>query len=518
VAVGDLDGDSFLDVVTANSGSGNTSVLLGDGSGSFGAPADIPAGDYAVALGDVNGDTVLDVVVSNYYLGTISVALGDGSGGFGSPASFATGSSPVALALGDLDGDDDLDVVTADYLTPGTVSVLLGDGSGSFGAATQFATGGGPRGIVVADLSGDGDLDVLTSNGEDTVSVLLGNGLGGFGANIDYATGDLPQHLAVGDLNGDSHLDVVTSNYGSSNVSVLLGSGSGVLAPRTDYPTAAAPRSIAVSDLNGDSFLDVVTSSTGTASVSVLLGIGSGSLLARTDFPTGSAPWPVAVGDLDADSRPDVVAGTIADTVSVLMNTTGDPVTVPSAPTMGLATGGNQQATVSWTAPVHNGGAAITEYVVTPYVGGVAQTPIVFSSSATTRTITGLVNGTEYTFTVAATNSAGTGPESDHSNAVTPAPTPPGPPTIGAAVAGDSEAIVSWTAPASDGGSPIIGYVVTPYVGYVSQGPRYFVSTSTTQTVGGLANGITYRFRVRAWNAIGVSGFSTASNAVTPAA
>ena len=75
---------------------------------------------------------------------------------------------------------------------------------------------------------------------------------------------------------------------------------------------------------------------------------------------------------------------------------------------------------------------------------------------------------------------------------------------------------MSWTAPASDGGSPIIGYVVTPYVGLVSQGPRYFVSGATTQTVRGLTNGTTYRFRVRAWNSVGVSGFSKVTNPVTP--
>ena len=94
--------------------------------------------------------------------------------------------------------------------------------------------------------------------------------------------------------------------------------------------------------------------------------------------------------------------------------------------------------------------------------------------------------------------------------------TAPGAPTIGSAVAGDGQATVSWTAPASDGGSPIIGYVVTPYVGLVSQGPRYFVSGATTQTVGGLTNGTMYRFRVRAWNSVGVSGFSKVSNPVTP--
>jgi Polysaccharide lyase/Fibronectin type III domain len=93
---------------------------------------------------------------------------------------------------------------------------------------------------------------------------------------------------------------------------------------------------------------------------------------------------------------------------------------------------------------------------------------------------------------------------------------PPDAPTAAAAVAGNGRATVSWTAPAFDGGSPITGYVVTPYVGYWSGTPRKFTSTATTQTVTGLTNGWTYRFRVQAVNAVGVGGYSKVTNAVTP--
>ena len=92
----------------------------------------------------------------------------------------------------------------------------------------------------------------------------------------------------------------------------------------------------------------------------------------------------------------------------------------------------------------------------------------------------------------------------------------PGTPAIGSAVAGNGQATVSWTAPASDGGSPIIGYVVVVYIGYSQAKVRIFNSPSTTQTVTGLTNGTTYRFRVRAYNAVGFSDYSTASNPVTP--
>jgi titin len=188
---------------------------------------------------------------------------------------------------------------------------------------------------------------------------------------------------------------------------------------------------------------------------------------------------------------------------------------VPDAPTIGTASGGNAQAALTWTAPAFNGNSTVTGYVVTPYIASVAQTPVTFNSTATVQTITGLTNGTTYTFTVAAINAVGTGAQSTESNAVTPA-TVPGAPTIGTASAGSGQATVSWTAPTSDGGSPITGYVVTPYVGYAPQPSTTFNSTATTQIVTGLTNGTSYRFRVQAINAAGTGGFSKVTNQVTP--
>jgi predicted phage tail protein len=130
-----------------------------------------------------------------------------------------------------------------------------------------------------------------------------------------------------------------------------------------------------------------------------------------------------------------------------------------------------------------------------------------------------LTNGTTYTFRVAAINAVGTGPMSAESNPVTPfAPAAPEAPTIGTATAGNGQATVSWTAPTSDGGSPITAYEVTPYIGFAAQTPTTFNSTATTQTITMLTNGTTYRFRVRAINAVGFSGYSKVTNPVTPTA
>ena len=96
-----------------------------------------------------------------------------------------------------------------------------------------------------------------------------------------------------------------------------------------------------------------------------------------------------------------------------------------------------------------------------------------------------------------------------------PVATAPGAPTSVSAVAGTERATVSWAAPDSDGGSPITGYVVTPYVGTTAQASTT-VGNVTEAVIRRLTNGTTYTFTVRARNAVGDGPESTASNAVTP--
>jgi hypothetical protein len=134
-----------------------------------------------------------------------------------------------------------------------------------------------------------------------------------------------------------------------------------------------------------------------------------------------------------AGTTPNATVSTGANTTwlmatIVLKSGVATPPTAPAAPTGVTASAGNASATVSWTAP-SNGGSPITSYTVTPYVGTTAQTATTVSGSppATNVTITSLVNGTTYMFTVAATNSVGTGATSAASNPVTPSPAPPAP-------------------------------------------------------------------------------------------
>ncbi len=177
---------------------------------------------------------------------------------------------------------------------------------------------------------------------------------------------------------------------------------------------------------------------------------------------------------------------------------------------------GDRQAQVSFTAPTATGGSPVTGYTVTAHDdtnASDASNGRTVSGATSPLTVTGLTNGDSYTFTVAATNTAGTGPPSQPSTPVTPATVPSAPTGVSVITAAD-RGVVSFSPPSSTGGSPITGYSATAHDQADASDPsdgRTAGAAGSPITVSGLTAGHNYTFTVVARNAMGSGPPSAAS-------
>ncbi len=210
----------------------------------------------------------------------------------------------------------------------------------------------------------------------------------------------------------------------------------------------------------------------------------------------------------------------------VSQNTIGILAVVPGSPTSVVATSGNTQLAVTWVAPVSDGGSAIAKYVVKYSSNGGARgswTQFVPSPrmliTASSCIVTDLTNGTTYVVKVIADNAVGISLPSVNSAPATPAATVPDSPTSVVATSGNAQLAVTWTAPASTGGSAITEYLVKYSINNGSTWTRWGKSTlitATSCTVTGLTNGTPSVIKVIAKNAIGISPPSANSGPATP--
>ncbi len=322
VATGDLNGDGFADMVSANGKTKNVSVFLNKGDGTFGEPTNFisASGPQDLVLVDFNGDTDLDLAVTNRLAGNVAIFIGNGAGGFAAPTLIKTPNAPHAIASGDLNGDTFADLVVT---LPGTssISVLLGNGAGGFAVGPKIKVlGVQPLDVVIGDFNNDTMPDVATANyASANISFLQGNGAGGFAPATRFATGLRPTGLAIGDINNDGNIDLAVSHLVSRFVSVLFGNGA--VAPATQFapqlrvalPAFHAPNSIAIADFNGDGLADLGLGNSISTTFTILLGTGLGKFTQPYEFDLGRFPKSpktagIAIADLNNDGLLDVIA------------------------------------------------------------------------------------------------------------------------------------------------------------------------------------------------------------------
>ncbi len=183
----------------------------------------------------------------------------------------------------------------------------------------------------------------------------------------------------------------------------------------------------------------------------------------------------------------------------------GTPATTPTPPRSLVATPGNTTAKVSWQLPFYNGGSPIVRYTVTSNPG--ARTCV--ATTTPSCVVTGLANGTRYTFTAVATNAVGNSPVSAASEAVVPRTVPSAPlnPRV-ALFPAAGQATIAWSAPASTGGSPVTGYLAR----ISGPGSSVFGPWQPTPTAsmvfGPLNRGAVYKVQILAKNAAGLGAIA----------
>ena len=227
VFTADLNHDSHLDLVATQTSGTTVAVLLGTGTGSFGAATSFTAGSAPsfATLDDFNGDTHLDIAVPNLGGTTVSVLFGDGLGSFGAPVpTTLPGTVQRARQIGDVNGDNkpDLGVAVSVGGAPNGLYLLINNGAGGFLTPVQVLANVGVTAVSGADLNKDGKRDLVAVTSQETLYVLHGDGLGGFGPPTPYIAQEMKQgHIEIVDLNGDGRPDLVGPASGNS-IYVLL--------------------------------------------------------------------------------------------------------------------------------------------------------------------------------------------------------------------------------------------------------------------------------------------------------
>jgi hypothetical protein len=335
----DVNGDNKLDLIAVDTANNVTDVFLSKGDGTFQSPIPVncctrPA---YVGVGDFNGDGKLDLVISDLgstqsASGQLTVMLGNGDGTFASGGNYFSNAIVVGrIAVGDFNKDGKLDVAfeESDLNNNGVDSVnfLLGNGDGTFLLGTEI-TGFGGWGLLVADLNGDGNLDLVANNAPadangfvSLLDVCLGNGDGTFQVPVNYGRyqGFLP---GLADFNGDGLPDVLTTSsdtIGNDSWNLFLGNADGSLQPEVSLFGNVLLATIATSigDFNNDGRPDFTASN-----LIVLQGSFPGATLAPTAKDFGS----INVGKTTSSQFVTLTnSGNLATTIS------GTPISGPNA-------------------------------------------------------------------------------------------------------------------------------------------------------------------------------------------
>jgi hypothetical protein len=509
-----------------------------DGTGSA-ALFKYPNGVAVDATGNVyiadEGNHTIRKITSGGVVTTLAGTAGSSGStdGTGSAARFASPAGVAADVEGNVYVADRANHAIRKITSGGVVTTLAGSTAGSTGSSDGAGTSAqfwSPRSVAVDDRgtlyvadTANHTIRMITSGGE--VSTLAGTAgsLGSTDGTGSAARFNQPRGVAVDavgnvyvadwvnhtirKINPDGVVTTLAGTAGSSGSTDGTGSaarfnrplGVAVDAAGNVYVTDGSNHTIRKITSGG-----VVTTLGGTAgSTGSTDGIGSA---AQFDSPAGVAVD--AAGNLYVADQ---------SNHTIRKSSLQPLVTTPTSANLAATTatlGGNVISDTGYGVTARGVVYAVTATNATPQLDGTGVINVAGTGTTGefTVNVTGLTAGTAYSYAAYATNLAGTAYTSV-GTFTTPPLAVPGAPTGVAAVRGAGEAVVSFTAPLSNGGAAIMSYTVT-----ASPSGLTATGTSSPITITGLTNGTSYTFTVTATNSVGAGSASSASSAITPTA
>jgi hypothetical protein len=255
VKLADLNGDGIPDLIVANSGSNNVLVYPGLGNGQFGPALNGGNGFFVgtnptgITVANLNGQP--DLIVANSGSNDVSILLGQGSG-----SNFTlipgprinTDAGPAAVAVGNILNDGHLDLAVANQQA-NNVQVFPGVGGGFFGQnATTYSVGQAPNGLFLGNFTGTGTEIAALNGGSNTISLIGQNGV----IETVPAGGLNPSSGFAGDFTNNGFADLVVGNFADGHLALLLGGPSGLtLSQSLTSDAVPSPTSLSFAGVSG---------------------------------------------------------------------------------------------------------------------------------------------------------------------------------------------------------------------------------------------------------------------------
>ncbi len=336
IVADDFNKDGKTDIAAAIWADNTVNLLMGDGIGGFSSKDIYPVdkGPNDIASGDLDGDSYLDLATANFAGQSISTLINLKNGKFKPPVAIVSQNYPAYLVLSDLNEDGKLDLFHQLTGTAGSwAEYRWGDGRGGFGgpAGTVPTLGCNQGPVYSADMNGDGKKDIITGTTTkcNTLFLMMYNGAGGFPRTdmirVPQVSSSRPQSLSIIDLNNDKLADIAAVNLdaddGVNALEILINNGNGLTYTSKRYNVGLKPVRIAAADIDLDGTAELLVTNFGDDSVSIFYLDLLGSVSRTKKFTVGGQPTCVATADVNQDKRPDLIVCS-GNGIDVFLNTT----------------------------------------------------------------------------------------------------------------------------------------------------------------------------------------------------